>query len=255
MAPKIYAKNESLSLGLLPLVLAAPVPEEVLRAYIGLYLREEVQAEGMVRNIGHFSRFLEAISFSHASLLNVSQVARECEVGRKIVEGYLNVLEDLLLGYRLPVFTRRAKRATVAHPKFYYFDAGVFTHIRPKGPLDKPQEIAGAALEGLVVQHLKAWNAYQAESFSLYFWRTRAGVEVDFIVYGEAGFWAIEVKHANKIYNRDLRGLRSFCEDYPEATPLMLYRGTERLKIHGILCLPVEEFLKTLKPGKPLMAV
>ena len=146
---------DSLEKGLLPIVLDAEEPDRVLETYAALYLKEEVQTEGLVRNIGNFSRFLNVISFSHASLLNVSNVARECEVERKVVEGYVAVLEDLLLGYRLSVFTKRARRAVVKHPKFYLFDAGIYRSLRAEGPLDRPEEIQGSALEGLVAQHLR----------------------------------------------------------------------------------------------------
>lgn len=238
--------------GLLPLVWGDKDPEDVLRAYAALYVREEVQMEGLVRNVGNFSRFLEAVSFSQASLLNLSNVSRECEVERKVVESYVHILEDLLLAFRLPVFTKRAKREVVVHPKFYYFDAGVYRSLRPRGPLDRPEEIDGHALESLVAQHLKAWNAYGGERHQLSFWRTRSGVEVDFVIYGPEGFWAVEVKNADRVRDEELRGLRAFCEDYPEAKPLFLYRGRERLKRNGILCLPCEEFLRGLVPGKKI---
>ena len=152
----------ALKFGLLPVVLGAQNPQDLLFAYNGLYLREEVQAEGLVRNTGNFARFLEAISFSHASVLNLANVARDYQVNRKTAEGYLEILEDLLLGFQIPVFTRRAQRALAAHPKFFFFDAGVFRANRPTGPLDSPAEIDGAALEGLVAQHLRAWCDYTA---------------------------------------------------------------------------------------------
>lgn len=238
--------------GLLPLVWGAKQPADALRAYLALYIREEVQLEGVIRRIGQFARFLEAISFSHAALLNVSAVARDCQVSRKTVEAYVEILEDLLLSFRLPVFTKRAKRHLVSHPKFYWFDAGVFTSIRPSGPLDRTEEIAGAALEGLVAQHLRAWADYSGKGSSLSFWRTKSGNEVDFIVYGASGFWAIEVKNAGTIRPRDLKGLRAFREDYPEAQPRLLYRGREALQRDGIRCLPVEDFLRSLVPGRPM---
>lgn len=243
-----FSLDRALELGLLPVVLDSPNPRDVLAAYAALYLREEVQTEGLVRNIGNFSRFLEAVSFSHASLLNVSNVARECEVERKVVEGYLSVLEDLLLGYRLPVFNKRAQRALVAHRKFYLFDAGVYRSLRPKGPLDRPEEIGGHALEGLVAQHLRAWIDYSQRDLSLHFWRTRGGVEVDFIVYGADGLSAIEVKNAARLYPKDLRSLQSFGQDYPESQCYLLYRGKERLRKGDILCVPCDEFLMSLRP-------
>lgn len=244
--------ERALSHGLLPLVWASGNPQKTLKAYHGLYLREEVQMEALVRNIGSFSRFLEAVSFSHASQLNLSNVARECEVERKTVEGYLEILEDLLLAFRVPIFTKRAKRKLAAHPKFYFFDAGVYRTLRPQGPLDRAEETEGATLEGLVVQHLKAWNDYRGGDNQLYYWRTRSGVEVDLILYGKDGLWAFEIKNAAKVRPEDLRSLKSFKEDYPESHALFLYRGSERLKMNGILCLPCGEFLRSLYPSKDL---
>jgi uncharacterized protein len=205
-----------------------------------------------VRQVGQFARFLEAVSFSQAAVLNLAAVARECQVSRKTAESYLSLLMDLLLAFEVPVFTKRAQRLLISHPKFYWFDAGVFTAVRPAGPLDRPEEIAGAALEGLVAQHLRAWIAYSGSDFSLSFWRTKAGNEVDFVVYGKDGFWAVEVKHSGTVRPADLRGLRAFREDYPEATLRLVYRGRETLEIDGIRCLPCEEFLRGLVPGQPL---
>ena len=241
----------SLELGMLPLILGAAEPAETLKSYASLYLREEVQAEGLVRNVGNFARFLEAISFSHASLLNTSEVARECQVNRKTVDGFVDVLEDLLLGFRLQVFTKRAQRQLVQHPKFYYVDVGVFRSLRSKGPLDSPEEIGGACMEGLVAQQLRAWIAYSNANHTLHFWRTKAGLEVDFVVYGEDTFLAIEVKRSRKVSSKDVRPLLAFREDYPQAKACLLYGGKERLKVNGVLCLPCKEFLKGLVPDAP----
>ena len=247
-----FELEPALRYGLLPLVWASDDPKRVLEAYAALYLREEVQMEGIVRNVGGFSRFMEAISFSHGAMLNISNVARECQVERKTVDGYVDILEDLLLAYRLPVFTKGAQRALVTHPKFYFFDAGVYRSLRPSGPLDRSEEIQGHALEGLVGHHLRAWMDYSDTDGALYYWRTRAGVEVDFIVYTSEGIYAIEVKNAARVQTRDLRGLRSFQEDYPESKACLLYRGEEPLRKGSILCLPCDAFLRSLLPGEPL---
>ncbi len=245
--------EEALQHGLLPLVIASGNAAEVLRAYAALYLREEVHMEGLVRNIGNFSRFLEAISFSHASILNISNVAQECGVERKTVEGYVEILEDILLGWRLQVFTKRAKRQLAGHPKFFLFDAGVFRSLRPRGPLDRREEIEGQALEGLIGQHLKSWIDYSGIKRELFFWRTRSGVEVDFVVYGPDGIWGIEVKNSRDVRPADLRGLRSFKDEYPESEVLLLYRGKDRMLKGDILCMPCEEFLVHLHPERPLL--
>jgi predicted AAA+ superfamily ATPase len=244
--------GSALTRGLVPLVWSSDEPAEVLGAYVGLYLREEIQIEGLVRRFEGFARFLESVSFSHASILNVAEVARECQVSRKTVEGYLAILGDLLLAFRVPVFTKRAQRNLTMHPKFFWFDAGVFQALRPSGPLDRPEEIARAALEGLVAQHLRAWIDYSGEDYALSFWRTKSGTEVDFVVYGRRGFWALEVKHSAAVRPADLRGLKAFRADYPEADLRLLYRGEEALEVDGIRCVPCDAFLRHLVPRQPL---
>lgn len=250
-----FSLADALVNGTVPLVVTAAIPGEVLDAYAGLYLDQEVRAEGWARNAGDFARFLEAISFSHGAVLNFANVARECEVQRRTVAGYVEVLEDLLLAFRVPVFARRARRATSTHPKLYLFDTGVFRSLRPAGPLDRPAEIEGAALEGLVAQHLRAWIAYSGRRCGLFFWRTRSGVEVDFVVYGPGGFWALDVQGSGQVRPRDLDALRAFRADYPECTTALLYRGAERRLVDGIWCLPVDDFLRVLHPANDVIAL
>ena len=244
--------STALTLGTVPTVLSSEDPASALAAYASLYVEQEVRAEGLARDVGSFSRFLEAAAFSHAATLNVSEVARECETSRSTVSGYLELLEDLLLSFRLPVFTRRAKRRLVAHPRFFYFDCGVFRSLRPSGPLDRPEEIAGPALEGLVAQHLRAWLAYSGTDGKLYYWRTRTGAEVDFVLYGTAGVWGIDVMNADRVRPADLRGLEAFGDEYREARRVLLYRGEHRFVRNGVLCLPVDAFLTGLGPSSAL---
>jgi predicted AAA+ superfamily ATPase len=245
-----FKLETALQQGMLPVVWAADDPSAVLEAYNALYLHEEVQMEGLVRNIGAFARFLQAMSFTHGSVLNLTNVARECQVSRKTVEGYLEILEDLLLGFRLPVFTRRAKRELASHPKFYFFDAGVFRANRQAGPLDSASELGGAALEGLVAQHLHGWCDYSKGKHELHYWQTRSRAEVDFVVYGESGLYAVEVKNSKRVQPADLAALKSFAEDYPQSSRYLLYRGGDRIKRDGVLCIPCEDFLLALKPDR-----
>ena len=249
-----FKLDDALRLGMVPLV-RYPVeqtPEAVLKTYLDLYLQEEIVNEGVVRKLDAFSRFLETASFSHGSVLSASTIAREAGVKRPTVDAYFEILEEMLVTSRLPVFSKRAKRAVIAHQKFYFFDAGVFRALRPQGPLDRPEEIDGMALEGLVHQHLRAWLDYSGERNALYFWRTRGGTEVDFVVYTPKEFVAIEVKNTAKIKTEDLAGLRTFQQDYPECRTLILYRGRQQLLIEGILAVPVERFLKGIIPNHPL---
>jgi predicted AAA+ superfamily ATPase len=245
---KRFKLNTALRQGMLPVVWGADDPTAVLDAYNALYLHEEVQMEGLVRNIGAFARFLQAMSFSHAAVLNLANVSREAQVSRKTIEGYLGILEDLLLSFRIEVFTRRAKRELATHPKFYFFDTGVFRANRPAGPLDTSTELDGAALEGLVAQHLYSWCGYSKGKPTLYYWQTRSQSEVDFVIDGESGLFAFEVKSSRRVDSSDLTALKHFGEDYPQAQRYLLYRGDDRLKRDGILCMPCEEFLLALRP-------
>jgi predicted AAA+ superfamily ATPase len=200
----------ALRYGCLPFACTTAEPADYLASYVSTYLREEVQQEGLTRNVAAFSRFLEAASFSQGAILNVAAVARECGVHAKVVEDYFTILEDLLIGVRLPVFARRAKRRLVSHRKFYFFDAGVFQAIRPRGPLDLPEEIQGPALETLFLQQVRALNDYRGLGYTLHYWRTAKGDEIDFILYGERGLLAFEVKRGARPRSDDLKALRLF---------------------------------------------
>lgn len=248
----IFNLEKGLKIGMLPLAWEADEPEELLSTYASVYIDEEVQAEALVRNVGQFTRFLHVMSFSHGQVLNMNNIARESSVRRHTVDNYIGILEDLLLSVRVEIFSHRAQRELTQHPKFYFFDVGVFRALRKMGPGDREQEIEGPALEGLICQHLRAWIHYTKGKHHLNFWRTKSGLEVDFILHGEKGFWAIEVKNSRTVSPEDVRGLNHFIEDYPNAIPILLYRGSSRLEYKGVICLPVEEFLKQLKPHEPI---
>lgn len=241
-----FRLEDSLRFGHLPARFSEPDPARYLQDYVQTYLREEVMQEGLTRNVGHFSRFLEVASFSQGSVINVSEVARETHIQRTVAESYFSILEDLLIGVRLPVFSRRAKRQLVTHAKFFYFDTGVYRAIRPAGPLDSPAEIDGPALETLVLQELRAINDYRALGYGIHFWRTKHGLEIDFVLYGPRGLIAIEIKRARAVNSGDLRALREFKTDYPEASCILLYGGEQALFFDDIRVIPIRNALRTL---------
>jgi predicted AAA+ superfamily ATPase len=218
-----------------------------LEGYVGTYLREEVQQEALTRNLPGFARFLEAASFSQAAPLNMAAVAQDCGVERRVVQGWFEVLEDLLLAVRLPVFARRASRPTTAHPKFFYFDAGVYRALRPRGPLDSADEIDGAALETLLFQQARALSDTSGLGYTWSHWRTRSGDEVDLVGYGERGLVAFEVKRTDHLRAADLRGLRAFRAEYPEARTLLLYGGERTLHDDGVDVVPFDAALRDLR--------
>ena len=242
-----YKFEHSLRYGQLPSVYREKDPKKYLESYVKTYLEEEIQQEGLTRNLASFSRFLETASFSQGSVLNVSEIAREAAVERKVVENYFSIIKDLLIGSKIYPFTKRAKRRMIAHPKFYFFDVGVYRTLRPMGPLDVPEEAEGAALETLLFQELKAINDYLELGYRIYYYRTAEKAEVDFILYGEKGIKAFEIKRTKKIKTSMIKGLKTFLKDYPEAKAFFLYGGERRMKEGEIEIIPLKEALSNLK--------
>ncbi len=238
--------GQSVRFGHLPARFNDPDPHRYLKDYVQTYLREEVMQEGLTRNIGHFARFLETASLSQGQPLNISGIAREAQVSRPAAENYFSILDDLLLAVRLPVFSRRARRKLISQHKFYLFDAGVFRTIRPTGPLDSDAEIDGPALETLVLQELRAANDYQECGYRLHYWRTRAQMEVDFVLYGPRGLLAIEVKRSRHVHLTNTRSLREFKKDYPSARCYVFYGGEQELHLDGIVAIPMQQALSNL---------
>ena len=242
-----FRLEHSLKFGQLPSVYTEADPQKYLEAYVKTYLEEEIRQEGLTRNLSAFARFLEAASFSQGSILNVSSVARECHVERKVVEGYFSILEDLMIGYRIPPFSKKAKRRLAAHPKFYFFDAGVYRTLRPMGPLDAREEVDGIALETLFLQELIAQNSALHLGYKIFYWRTSNGREVDFVLYGTKGLLAFEIKGSSRITSAMLGGLKSFLADYPVAKAYFAYTGNRRMYDHKIEIVPVLEVLNNLE--------
>jgi predicted AAA+ superfamily ATPase len=243
---KDFDLAHSLKYGFLPSVYFENDPKAYLESYVKTYLDEEVRHEGLTRNLGAFSRFLEAASFSQGSILSVSAIARECSVERKVVENYFSILEDLLIAYKLPVFTKKAKRRMISHPKFYFFDVGVYRTLRPMGPLDMPEEAEGISLETLFFQQIKAVNESLRLGYTIYYWRTSNNTEVDFIMYGEKGILAFEVKRTGKVSGSALAGLKSFKKDYPMAKAYFVYGGNKYMRDGDIEIMPINDLLKRL---------
>ena len=239
--------SEALKFGMLPGRFKQADAKKYLAGYFSLYVREEIQQERLTRSISSFHRFLEAASFSQAQPVVISKIAEDCHVERKTVEEYFNILEDLLLAFRLPVFSKKAKRDLLIKEKFFFFDCGLFQVIRPRGPLDSDSEIGGAALETLVVQEVRALNALKGLGYTLYHWRTKSKHEVDLILYGERGLHAIEIKSTTQIRSEDTDGLKLFLEDYPMAKTTVLYGGSKVQKQGAITYLPVVDFLKNVE--------
>lgn len=238
--------EKAVQFGLMPVIWHREEPLLYLEGYIEVYLQQEMAQEGIVRQLGDFARFLKIATLSQGQPINLTNIAREVALPRDRVSGYFQIVEDLLIAVHIPPFTRKAQRRLILHPKFYFFDAGLYRTLRPKGPLDSAAEIDGPVLETLLLQNLRAINDSLHFDYEIYFWRTASGLEVDFILYGPHGLHAIEVKRSRSIAKKDLSALHAFKEEYPEATCWLAYGGEHRQYIDGITAVPFEEFLMTL---------
>lgn len=235
--------------GFLPRIYLSKQPRRLLAAYVGDYLKEEVAAEALVRNLPVFSAFLNVAALSDAELVNFSNIARECGVSSNTIKSYFEILEDTLLGRFLPAYSKRPKRRVVAAPKFYFADVGVVNHLARRGTLEAGGELYGKALENWVFHELTAYNAY-AESFADFsYWRLASGAEVDFVVNDLAV--AIEVKSTVNATSAHLKGLRELARDHPRVGQRLLvcFEPRPRLTDDGILLLPAGEFCQRLHTG------
>jgi predicted AAA+ superfamily ATPase len=239
--------SKAVQYGLMPVIWSqSEDPKQYLEGYIEVYLQQEVAQEGIVRQLGDFARFLKIASLSQGQPVHVSNIAREIGLPRDRVSGYFQIVEDLLIALQIPPFTRRAQRRVVMHSKFYFFDAGLYRALRPKGPLDSPEEMDGPVLETLTLQNIRAINDSLHIGYEIYFWRTSNGLEVDFVLYGPKGLYAIEIKRSRSFSRKDLNGLKAFQEEYPEAVCWMVYGGDHKQHLENILAIPFAEFLTSL---------
>ena len=238
--------NRALITGLLPMAYKSNQYKRYLSAYVETYLKEEVLQEALTRNINLFARFLAAASFSQGGVLSYTDIAREIGTTRQTVTNFFDILDDLLISIRLPVFSKRAKREVIAQVKFYYFDVGVYLVLRPKGPLDTPEELRGPALETLFLQHIRAMNDYYYLGYDIFFWRTRSQLEIDFILYGEKGLIAFEIKNNARLTPKDFKGLKAFKSDYPMARCYMVYLGDREYYDEDIQVIPMTNVLFNL---------
>ncbi|MFH0789057.1 MAG: DUF4143 domain-containing protein, partial [Pseudomonadota bacterium] len=253
--PLVSAEIEGLNLlrvlnhGLIPAHYLQDHHEKSLKAYTQDYLKEEVFAEGLTRNIPAFSRFFDAVGYSHGEVVNYSNIARDCGVDSKTVKEYFQILVDTLLGRFVEPFKKRQDRQVISRaPKFYLFDVGVAGIISKRRIPELRGELFGKAFEHFILMELVAYNAYQDLGFDINFWRTKNGLEVDFIL-GQ-GEVAIEVKGTHRVDQRELRPLTVFIEDYKPRKALVVTHEKEERVWGSLRLIPWRKFLDDLWEGK-----
>lgn len=247
--------DQLMTFGALPMSVNAPgddAREDFLRAYATTYLAEEIKAEGLVRDLGSYSRFLEVAALAAGQRTNVSGLARDAGVSRETTRGYFEVLVDTLIADWLPAYRPRAKVKETALPKLYWFDTGVLNAASRAFDQPHPADWNGILLEHLVLHEIRAYLHYRGIKGSLGYWATHGGSEVDFVWWRGNTMVAIEVKSSKRFRREFTAGIRALRDSLSGVKSYVVYRGDEELLVDDVHVLPVESFLRRLHAGDVL---
>lgn len=238
--------KRALNNGMLPRHYLVTDPSKRIQSYIGDYLQQEIVEEAVVRQLDAFTRFLQVAAMCNTEIVNYTNIAQDCGVSAKTVKEYFSILEETMLGFFLPAYSRVVKRKLIQSPKFYYFDVAIPNHLLHRVPLQQGTDIYGHALEHFVIQELRAFLSYYfGEDKPLSYWRTLDNkYEVDAII-GNAEI-AIEVKSSNRVSSNDTKGLKAFGEEHPDAKLILLSLEERPRLLNGIEVWPVVHFLERL---------
>lgn len=247
--------ERALNNGMLPRHYLVEDPSKRIQAYIGDYLQQEIVEEAIVRQLDAFTRFLQVAALSNTEIVNYTNIAQDCAVSAKTVKEYFTILEETMLGFYLPAYTRTVKRRLTLSPKFYFFDVAIPNHLLHRVPLKKGTDIYGHATEHLVVQELRAFLSYTyGEEMVMSYWRTLdSKYEVDVLISDRTSNevrMAIEVKSSDNVTSSDTKGLKAFSEEHPNAKLILLSMEERPRMMNGIEVWPVEQFLQRLWDGK-----
>jgi predicted AAA+ superfamily ATPase len=248
-----FLLDKALNYGTLPPIWARPDedPREFLRSYTETYLREEIQQEGLVRNLAPFSTFLDIAAAADGEVVNYSNIARECGVSVKTVQQYYQILEETFLVLRLPAWNRSTRTRLVSHPRYFFFDAGVTNSLTHQlsGKLDPIAR--GRRFEQFVIQQIRSTIEYHRLDCDLSFWRTHQGIEVDLLVTrGQKLLAAAEIKSTSAVSQAHLHGLKAFLEHHPRTPAFVLCpEGRERLAEDKITVLGWRHFITERLPA------
>jgi len=236
--------QRALNNGLLPRHYLSDNPKKLLSAYIGNYLRDEIIAEAKIRNIGAFTKFLEAAAFSNGEMVNYTNIASDCGVSAITIKEYFQILDDTLIGRFVPSYQKKPKRRVIVASKFYFFDVGIANYLLKRGKIEVGSEAFGSAFEHFIYHELYAHSNYSELNYIISYWRTTSQIEVDFILGNHEV--AIEVKGTDNIQERHLKGLKSFSEEYTVNKLIVVSNDPLERKMGNILVMPWKVFLEKL---------
>lgn len=233
--------------GMIPRHYMVQNPQKRLEAYIGVYLKEEIQEEAVVRQLSSFNRFLDVAAQCDGEMINYTNIAQDCGVSATTIKEYFNILEQTLIGYMIPAFTLSKKRRAITTKKFYYFDVGVVNYLLNRSNLQPGSIDFGHAFEHFMIQEIVAYLSYYEKREKLSYWRTANGYEVDAII-GDARV-AIEFKSSEEVQSKHTKGLKAFEEDFPDARKIIVSLDCNKRILNGIEVIPALEFLQMLWNG------
>lgn len=240
--------DHAVNVGMLPNHYLAQNPTRSLAGYIDVYLKEEIKEESLVRNLGAFQRFLEVAAQTDGEMVNYNNIAQDCGISATTISEYFDILEDTLVGYRISAYTRTNKRRVTKAPRFYFFDVGVVNYLLNRPNLVRGTIDYGHAFEHLVIQEIIAYLGYTHSREKLTYWRTYTGLEVDAVL-GDARV-AIEIKSAEEVQGRHLKGLKAFGDEFPDSRRIIVSLDVFNRDMGDIECLYVMDFFKQLWEGK-----
>jgi predicted AAA+ superfamily ATPase len=244
-----FSLTKALNSGLIPRHYDSVKPERLIQSYVGDYLKEEIVAEALTRNIPAFSRFLEVAALTNGQMLNYTDIARECGITSPTVREYFQILEDTLIGRQLPAFRKTKKRRLVTSPKFYFFDLSPVIHLSRRGEVVPGSELFGRAFEHFMWMEIVAHSSYSELFYPITYWRTSSGFEVDFVL-GDSEI-SIEIKSTDSANTTHLKGLRRFREEYTVRRSILVSLDPKPRKTEDqIEILPWQMFLEQLWSGK-----
>jgi len=239
---------KALNFGLIPRHYDSTKPERLIQSYVGDYLKEEIIAEALTRNMPAFSRFLEVAGLSNGEILNFTNIARECGISSPTVKEYFQILEDTLVGRQLPAFRKRKKRRLLTSPKFYFFVLSLVIQLARRGRVVPGSELFGRAFEHFIWMEIIAHSSYSELFYPLFYWRTTSGFEIDFIL-GDHEI-ALDVKSTEFANDGHLKGLRRFKEEYPVRRSILISQDLKpRNTEDQIEIIPWRTFLQQLWNG------
>ena len=243
---KTFKLKNTLTIGYLPSVYTHPFPKKMLSSYIADYLKQEISAEALVRNLTPFSDFLEKAALSDTEVINYSTFARDCGVSSHTIKEYYTILQDTLLGSFLPAYRKREKRLVVKRPKFYFSDIGIVNSLTHRFSIHEKNENFGKAFENWVFHELKCARYYSQAFDSIYYWKTMNGTEVDFII--DNMRIAIESKAVSKVRSHHLKGLRELAKNFKVKKRIVVCCESKMRKTEdGILIIPYQGFIQKIK--------